>query len=84
MAEAGTDVVEVRNGRPTRRHPRPLIPGGESTTMLKLLRIEKLFEELQSFGSIKPIFGACSGAMVFHPELTRDIRVQRMFLAKLS
>jgi 5'-phosphate synthase pdxT subunit len=41
-----------------------VIPGGESTTMLKLLHIENLFEPLREFGDRKPIFGTCAGAIL--------------------
>jgi 5'-phosphate synthase pdxT subunit len=41
-----------------------IIPGGESTTMLKLLRAENLFEPLREFGKRKPIFGTCAGAIL--------------------
>jgi 5'-phosphate synthase pdxT subunit len=41
-----------------------IIPGGESTTMLKLLRYENLFEPLVEFGKRKPVFGTCAGAIL--------------------
>jgi 5'-phosphate synthase pdxT subunit len=49
-----------------------IIPGGESTTMLKLIDYEGLFEPLQRFGQTKPVFGTCAGAIllarvVHHP-----------------
>jgi pyridoxal 5'-phosphate synthase pdxT subunit len=46
-----------------------VIPGGESTTMLKLLSIEKLFEPLRRFGESKPIFGTCAGAILLATEV---------------
>jgi len=49
-----------------------VIPGGESTTMLKLMAIENLFDSLAEFGRGRPIFGTCAGAIllasdVMHP-----------------
>ena len=41
-----------------------VIPGGESTTMLKLLDRENLFEPLKQFGARKPVFGTCAGAIL--------------------
>ena len=41
-----------------------VIPGGESTTMLKLLEEEKLLEPLREFGREHPIFGTCAGAIL--------------------
>lgn len=54
--------------------------------MLKLLRLENLFEPLREFGLRKPIFGTCAGAIllaseVLHPQqeslALMDITVQR-------
>ena len=47
-----------------------VIPGGESTTMLKLLRYEGLFDALAEFGRRKPIFGTCAGAILLAKEVS--------------
>ncbi len=47
-----------------------IIPGGESTTMLKLLRYENLFDDLAEFGRRKPIFGTCAGAILMAADVT--------------
>ena len=39
-----------------------IIPGGESTTMTKLIRQMELFEPIKKFN--KPIFGTCAGAIL--------------------
>jgi 5'-phosphate synthase pdxT subunit len=39
-----------------------IIPGGESTTMTKLIRQMELFEPIKNFD--KPIFGTCAGAIL--------------------
>ena len=42
-----------------------ILPGGESTTMLKLLKAFDLFEPLREFGLTgKPILGTCAGAIL--------------------
>ena len=41
-----------------------VIPGGESTTMLKLLRFDDLLDALAEFGRRKPVFGTCAGAIL--------------------
>ena len=46
-----------------------ILPGGESTTMLKLLHYDGLLEPLAEFGRRKPIFGTCAGAIL----LARDV-----------
>ena len=50
-----------------------IIPGGESTTMLKLLHYENLFEALAEFGRRKPIFGTCAGAIL----MAKDVHESR-------
>jgi 5'-phosphate synthase pdxT subunit len=47
-----------------------VIPGGESTTMLKLLHYEKLFEPLRAWGGSNPIFGTCAGAILLATEVS--------------
>ena len=63
-----------------------VLPGGESTTMLKLLRHEGLFDDLAAFGRSKPMFGTCAGAILMAAEVTHppqeslglvDIAVER-------
>ena len=41
-----------------------IIPGGESTTMLKLMGYEDLLEPIREFGRRKPMFGTCAGAIL--------------------
>lgn len=41
-----------------------ILPGGESTTFLKLLAREGLFEPLQTFVQTRPTFGTCAGCIL--------------------
>jgi len=83
---AGAEAVQVRGAEELERVNGLVIPGGESTTMLKLLREENLFEPVRRFGLRRPIFGTCAGAIllaarVSHPEQESfglmDIDVER-------
>lgn len=47
-----------------------ILPGGESTTMLKLLHIDELVDALAEFGSTKPVFGTCAGTIL----MAKDVR----------
>ena len=47
-----------------------ILPGGESTTMLKFLESRGLFDSLQQFCSSKPVFGTCAGAILLAREVT--------------
>lgn len=86
VERAGAEAVLVRTERELEAVDGLIIPGGESTTMLKLLRDERLFEPLREFGRRRPIFGTCAGAIllareVSHPEQESlelmDIAVER-------
>jgi 5'-phosphate synthase pdxT subunit len=46
-----------------------ILPGGESTTMLKFLESRGLFEALEKFGASKPVFGTCAGAILLAREV---------------
>ena len=63
-----------------------IIPGGESTTMLKFLERNAFFDALQSFVQTTPTFGTCAGAILLakdvhnptqHSLAVLDIAVER-------
>lgn len=64
LERAGAQVSEVRTAAELEACDGLVIPGGESTTMLKLLDREQLFEPLKQFGARKPVFGTCAGAIL--------------------
>jgi len=41
-----------------------ILPGGESSTLLKLLEAEGLWEPLRRFAQSHPVFGTCAGAIL--------------------
>lgn len=72
LEACGASYKEVRTQSDLDSIDGLIIPGGESTTMLKLLNIEGMVEPLRAFGQRKPIFGTCAGAIllaskVLHP-----------------
>ena len=86
LERAGAEAVLVREAGQFDEIDGLVIPGGESTTMLKLLHYDELMEPLERFGRERPIFGTCAGAIllasqVSHPEQESlaliDIAVQR-------
>jgi pyridoxal 5'-phosphate synthase pdxT subunit len=86
LTRAGAEAVEVRSAADLDGVEGLVIPGGESTTMMKLLEEEKLFEPLREFGRERPIFGTCAGAIVLASNVTNspqaslglmDIEVER-------
>jgi len=86
IREAGAEAVEVRTKAELEGVDGLILPGGESTTMLKLLRAENLLEPLREFGGRRPVFGTCAGAILLAKEVTHpsqeslglvDITVER-------
>ncbi len=61
---AGADAVEVRSADQLSGVDGLIIPGGESTTMLKLINEEGLFDPIRLFGQRRPVFGTCAGAIL--------------------
>lgn len=64
IESSGGRAVEVRTAAQLDPCDGLIIPGGESTTMLKLLEIENLTEPLRQFAMAKPVFGTCAGAIL--------------------
>lgn len=63
LEELGADVVLVRKSEQFDEIDGLVIPGGESSTFLKLLG-EKGFQKLSDFVHSKPTFGTCAGAIL--------------------
>jgi 5'-phosphate synthase pdxT subunit len=47
-----------------------IIPGGESTTMLKLLDLEEMFDPLLAYARTRPVLGTCAGSILMAQEVT--------------
>jgi len=75
LESAGAQAVEIRTAAELDGVDALVIPGGESTTMLKLLDIEGLFRPLAEFGARKPIFGTCAGAILLATEVLNPTQV---------
>jgi len=70
VERAGAQSVLVRSAADLEGLDGLIIPGGESTTMLKLLLEENLMEPLREFGRRRPIFGTCAGAILLANEVS--------------
>lgn len=86
IERAGGTAVYVRTAEELDRCDGLVIPGGESTTMLKLLNEMNLFEAVRTFGRHRPIYGTCAGAILMAKSVSSpqqaslnlmDIDVQR-------
>jgi 5'-phosphate synthase pdxT subunit len=70
LAESGADPAEVRKPEELAALDGLVLPGGESTTMLKFLERRGFLDALQSFASAHPVFGTCAGAILLAREVT--------------
>ena len=70
LARAGAQPVFVREREQFLEIDGIFIPGGESTTMLKLLQYDGLMEALAEFAAHKPVFGTCAGAILMAGEVS--------------
>jgi pyridoxal 5'-phosphate synthase pdxT subunit len=65
LSSLGVEAVEVRNQDQLNSVDGLVIPGGESTTMSKLIDIFALRQPLKDFvASGKPVFGTCAGLIM--------------------
>jgi 5'-phosphate synthase pdxT subunit len=64
LDRAGADSVEVRTAAELEDVDGLVIPGGESTTMLRILKDVEMLEPLRRFGQRRPIFGTCAGVIL--------------------
>ena len=69
IERAGAEPVLVRTAVELQSVDGLVIPGGESTTMLKLLNFMDLKEPLRDFAREKPVFGTCAGAILLAKEV---------------
>ena len=88
LTKLGVSFLRVRTEAELNKVDRLILPGGESTTMLKLLKETGLFSAIKEFGNTCPVWGICAGAIliakeVFDPQQESlgliDVRARRNF-----
>jgi len=84
LMRAGAEAVEVRSAADLQGIEALVIPGGESTTMMKLLEEEKLLDPLREFGRERPVFGTCAGAILLASEVANPGQPGRPAQASLG
>ena len=57
LAESGAEPIEVRKPEQLAHLDGLILPGGESTTVLRFLEKQCFFEVMQAFCETKPVFG---------------------------
>ncbi|MFC5451471.1 pyridoxal 5'-phosphate synthase glutaminase subunit PdxT [Paenibacillus aestuarii] len=71
IEKAGAEGVVIKKTEQLADIQGIIIPGGESTTIGKLMRTYGFIDELRKFSAAgKPIFGTCAGLIVIAKEIT--------------
>lgn len=70
LLESGAEPLEVRKPEHLNGLDGLILPGGESTTILRFLEKQNFFAVLKSFCGSNPVFGTCAGAIL----LARAVR----------
>lgn len=86
LRKCGAEAVEVRTPGDLADLDGLVLPGGESSTILKLIDAANLRDPLLRFAGAKPVFGTCAGAILAAREVSNpaqeslallDIAVER-------
>jgi len=88
LAQLGATPKAVRTKEDLKDLQAIILPGGESTTMLRLLKRDDFFKALRVFTQTHPTWGICAGAILLAREVTSpeqeslgtmDIRAERNY-----
>jgi pyridoxal 5'-phosphate synthase pdxT subunit len=69
LIETGAEPSEVRKPDQLAGVDGLIIPGGESTTVLRFLEKHNFFEALKEYCGTQPVFGTCAGAILLAREV---------------
>ncbi len=83
LGEIGLPAKEVRTAEDLSPCPALIMPGGESTTMRKLLAAEGLDAAIKKFAESRPIMGTCAG-MILLSKKVEDSTVEPLKLIDIT
>ena|ERR1700758_4862278 len=72
LKSLGVKAIEVRKREELKQCDGLIIPGGESTTILKQIEFIKLSIDLGEFAKQKPVFGTCAGLILMSKKIIQD------------
>lgn len=72
LSSLGVKSIPIRKPEELEKCDGLLIPGGESTTILRQMQFIGFLTALQNFGKHKPIFGTCAGLILLSKEIIND------------
>lgn len=71
LQRLGAEPVYVRTAGHLEGLAALILPGGESSTMLKFLECDGLFEAIRVFAARRPLFGTCAGVILMAAQVSR-------------
>ncbi len=83
LKKAGANVVEIRMPEQLRGCDGLIIPGGESTTLTKLMSLYHFYEPIINFAKKYPIMGTCAGLIMLSSEVN-DEKVKPLKLINIK
>lgn len=69
LESIGAQPLRVRSAAQLETIDRIILPGGESTTMLRLLEKTQMTSALRDFGRTHPVWGICAGSILIAREV---------------
>jgi 5'-phosphate synthase pdxT subunit len=72
LDKLGVKHLAIRNNEELKKCDALIIPGGESTTFIKLLKSIHLDKAIRNFGRKKAIMGTCAGLILLSREVTHN------------
>jgi 5'-phosphate synthase pdxT subunit len=69
LGKLGVATLRVRTKEDLSSVDRLILPGGESSTMLRFLKLYDLMGALKEFGRTKPTWGICAGSILLAQEV---------------
>ena len=85
LKKCGVEAVEVRRPKDLEQVQALIIPGGESTTIGKLVQrvsLDKAIKERYNKGM--PIFGTCAGLILLAKEISKETGSSKQFRLELA
>lgn len=84
LSTVGANPVEVRRPEDLSTCQGLIIPGGESTVILKQMHFIHLVEPLKEFAKKKPVFGTCAGLILMSQMVLGDSVVTPLHLLDVT
>lgn len=66
----GVACKRVRSVEDLSSVDRLILPGGESSTMLRFLKLNEMMEPIRAFAATHPVWGICAGAILLAAKVT--------------